>query len=146
MTHRARAWIWLALAAEYGDAFARGLPTGQAHLVWASGLWLIGPLSDNKYLNWLPYRNHAWRKRCNACGLCVRYCPVGRLAIRDGYPRASGSCTLCFGCVNLCAKRSVQLVGFTEYGNVYRPRFRELVVKGRPGQDAPAGAPEPAEE
>jgi ferredoxin len=122
------------LAARYGAEFARGLPTGLPHLVWAFGLWLIGPLTDNKYFNWLPYRNYAWRKRCNACGICVRYCPVGRLTIRDGFPRASGTCTLCFGCVNLCPTRSMQLVAFSEYGNVYKPKFRGHVVKRRPRQ------------
>ncbi len=118
-------------AREFGQAFAQGQPTGLPHLVWALPLFLLGPLLDNKYVNWLPYRNHAWRKRCNGCGLCVSYCPVGRLTLRDGYPRATGTCTLCFGCVNLCPTRSMHLVGWSEYGQVYRPRFPEQVVKDR---------------
>jgi ferredoxin len=128
-------------AERFGERFARGLPAGQPHLVWAFPLFLVGPFADNKYINIFPYRNRAWRKRCNACGLCVRYCPVGRLAMRDGFPRAKGTCTLCFGCVNLCPTRSMHLVAWTEYGQVYRPRFPELVVKRRPEDHSADGAP-----
>ncbi|MDD5308221.1 MAG: hypothetical protein PHU25_12940 [Deltaproteobacteria bacterium] len=120
---------------DFGSRFARGLPSGQPHLVWALPLFLIGFLVDNKLVNTYPYRNRAWRRRCDACGICVRYCPVGRLTIRDGFPRAKGTCTLCFGCVNLCPKRSMQLVAWTEYGNAYKPRFPDLVVKRRERSD-----------
>jgi ferredoxin len=128
----------------YGERFARGLPSGQPHLVWAFPLFLVGPFADNKYINIFPYRNYAWRKRCNACGLCVRYCPVGRLTMRDGFPRAHGTCTLCFGCVNLCPTRSMHLVAWTEYGQIYRPKFPELVVKRKPSPHS-ADDPSPPE-
>ncbi len=116
----------------HGERFALGLPSGQPHLVWPLPLFLIGPLSDNKYLNIFPYRNYAWRRRCNGCGICVRYCPVGRLTIRNGFPHASGTCTLCFGCVNLCPTLSMKLVAWTEYGQVYRPKYPDLIVRKRP--------------
>jgi ferredoxin len=92
----------------------------------------MGPLADNKYLNIFPYRNHARRKRCNDCGVCIRYCPVGRLAMHDGFPRAKGTCALCFGCVNLCPTRSMNLIGWSEYGQIYKPKYPDLVVKKRP--------------
>lgn len=116
----------------YGERFALGLPTGQPHLVWALPLFLIGPFADNKYINIFPYRNYAWRKRCNACGLCVRYCPVSRLTMRNGFPHAKGTCALCFGCVNLCPTRSMKIVAWTEYGQIYRPKYPDLVVKKKP--------------
>jgi NAD-dependent dihydropyrimidine dehydrogenase PreA subunit len=115
----------------YGERFARGLPSGQPHLVWPLPLFLIGPLTDNKYINIFPYRNYAWRSRCNGCGICIRYCPVGRLTMRDGFPHASGTCALCFGCVNLCPTRSMKLVAWTEYGQVYTPKYPDLIVRKR---------------
>jgi ferredoxin len=127
----------------YGEKFALGQPSGQPHLVWPLPLFLIGPFADNKYLNIYPYRNHAWRARCNACGICIRYCPVGRLSMRKGFPHGKGTCTLCFGCVNLCPTRSMNLVAWTEYGQIYRPKFPGLVVKERkelPARKESAGA------
>jgi NAD-dependent dihydropyrimidine dehydrogenase PreA subunit len=122
----------LRLAAEYGEKFARGIPSGQPHLIWPSPLFLIGPLTDNKYLNIFPYRNHARRRRCNGCGVCVRYCPVGRLTLRNGFPHAEGTCVLCFGCVNLCPTRSMNIVAWSEYGQPYAPKYPELIVRKKP--------------
>jgi NAD-dependent dihydropyrimidine dehydrogenase PreA subunit len=118
----------------YGERFARGMPSGQPHLVWAFPLFIIGPLMDNKYINIYPYRNHAGRKRCNACGICVRYCPVKRLTMRNGFPHASGTCTLCFGCVNLCPTRSMNIIAWSEYGQAYKPKYPNLVVKKNPAE------------
>jgi ferredoxin len=116
-------------AASHGAAFARGRVAGFPYLVWPLPLFLIGILLDNKWLDTLLYRNRAWRRRCNGCGICARYCPAQRLTMIDGLPRARGTCTLCLGCVNLCPRHAMHLLGWTEYGQPYRPRWPELTVR-----------------
>ena len=114
-----------------GEAFARGLPSGYPPVLWPSPLPILGLLLDNRWLNRLVYRNHAFRKRCNGCGLCARYCPVGRLTMVDGRPKARGTCSLCLGCINHCPTNAMQMWFFSEYGNPYWTRWPKKVVKKR---------------
>ncbi len=89
---------------------------------------------DNKWVDTLLYRNRAWRRRCDGCAQCVLYCPAERLKMIEGYPRARGTCMICLGCVNICPRNAMHLLFWTEYGNPYRPRWPELVVKKKGGQ------------
>jgi ferredoxin len=114
-----------------GTEFVGGLPASQPMIIWPTLLSVIGFLGDNPWFNVLVYRNHAWKRRCKKCGLCVRYCPAHRLGFVHGYPKACGTCTLCFGCVNLCPTNAMQIWLFTEYGNPYKPRWPELVHHDR---------------
>ena len=120
-----------ASAVAHGSAFARGRVAGFPYLVWPLPLFLLGILLDNKWLDTLLYRNRAWRRRCNGCALCARYCPAQRLTMSDGLPRALGTCTLCLGCVNFCPRHAMHLLGWTEYGQPYHPRWPELLVRSR---------------
>ena len=97
-------------------------------------MFLIGVLVDNKWVDTLLYRNRAWRRRCDGCAQCVLYCPAERLKMIEGYPRARGTCMICLGCVNICPRNAMHLLFWTEYGNPYRPRWPELVVKKKGGQ------------
>ena len=49
----------------------------------------------------------------------------------DGYPRARGACMICLGCVNLCPHNAMHMLCWTEYGQPYKPRWPELVVKSK---------------
>jgi ferredoxin len=147
-----RLWRWLdrlgpsrvVAASQYraGRDFAAGDCFG---IPWVFGLtpgFLLGILVDNKWFDRVLYRNHVFKKRCNQCGVCVRYCPAERLYWRKGYPRARGECALCLGCVNLCPTRAMHLLGWTEYGQPYPPRWRKGVVRKKPAAAlAPASAP-----
>jgi len=131
-------WRWLdtlvplsadvSSARQQGEEFARSVPTGHPLLVWPLGLFLIGLILDNPWVNVVLYRNHAWRRRCRQCKLCIEFCPARRLSMVGGVPRPRGTCTLCLGCVNLCPTNAMQMTAWTEYGNPYRPRWPELTV------------------
>ncbi|MHB9029334.1 MAG: 4Fe-4S binding protein [Candidatus Latescibacterota bacterium] len=109
---------------ESGKDFALGMSTGMPFVLWPFPLVLAGILLDNPLLNRILYRNHVYRKRCVRCGICVNFCPTGRLHMND-LPKARGTCALCFGCVNLCPRCAMHIWCFTEYGNPYRPRWPE---------------------
>ncbi|MCL1998024.1 MAG: EFR1 family ferrodoxin [Turicibacter sp.] len=44
---------------------------------------------------------------CNGCGLCVEICPMKNLERENGQIGHRGNCTMCYRCVNRCAKRAV---------------------------------------
>lgn len=119
----------LSAAIQAGRAFAMGRKSGLPFILWPSALIIPGILLDNPWLNRAAYRNWVMRKRCIQCGLCVRTCPVGRLSMPVKYPKAKGTCILCLNCINLCPTKAMQMAGLTEYGNQYRPRWPEYVIK-----------------
>ncbi|MDP2983200.1 MAG: hypothetical protein Q8O92_07715 [Candidatus Latescibacter sp.] len=114
---------------ESGEEFARGGFAGLPFVLLPFPLFLFGFLLDNKLLDSVLYWNYARKKRCNQCGLCVRYCPTERLSMKKGYPKARGACCLCMSCVNLCPTRAMNLACWTEYGRQYKPLWPELLVK-----------------
>lgn len=113
-----------------GEKLAQGKRTGLPFVLWPFPLSVVGFLLDNKFVNIFLYRNRAWRRRCVKCGMCLKYCPAERLYIKDGFPKAKGTCHLCLGCINFCPKNAMQMIAFTEYGNRYKPRWPELVAGG----------------
>jgi len=115
----------------HGAAFGRGEPAGYPFLIWPLPLFIGGILIDNKWVDTPLYRNYAWRRRCNGCGICVAFCPAQRLYLKDGRPRARGTCTLCLGCINVCPRRAMELRFWSEYGRPYPPRWPKLVVRRR---------------
>lgn len=128
-------------AAAHGGAFAEGRAGGFPVLVWPLPLFVAGILVDNKWIDTVVYRNRAWRRRCDGCELCVSYCPAERLRMVDGYPRASGTCMLCLGCVNMCPRNAMHLLGWTEYGQPYRSRWPDLIVRRKPALRDGPGTP-----
>jgi hypothetical protein len=114
---------------ESGESFARGEIAGLPFVLTPFPLFLFGFLLDNKLLDSILYWNYARKKRCNQCGLCVRYCPTERLIMVKGYPRARGACCLCMSCVNLCPNHAMNLACWTEYGRQYKTRWPNLLMK-----------------
>lgn len=45
---------------------------------------------------------------CNACEYCVRTCPAGAIAMRDGRPVWTSACVGCNRCINLCPVTAIQ--------------------------------------
>jgi Pyruvate/2-oxoacid:ferredoxin oxidoreductase delta subunit len=84
---------------------------------------------DNKWINTIIYRTYVWRKRCTACNFCVKYCPVNRFVSVNDRPKAKGTCALCFGCVNHCPRNAMQMRFWTEYGQPYKSRWPQYIIK-----------------
>jgi len=48
-------------------------------------------------------------EKCNACGLCVKSCPFGAIAVKDEVAQANELCTLCGACVNVCPQAALDI-------------------------------------
>jgi len=48
-------------------------------------------------------------EKCNACGLCVKSCPFGAVAVIDEVAQANEQCTLCGACVNVCPQVALDI-------------------------------------
>jgi len=48
-------------------------------------------------------------EKCNACGLCVKSCPFGAIAVVDELAQANELCTLCGACVNVCPEAALEI-------------------------------------
>lgn len=44
---------------------------------------------------------------CVSCGKCVRVCPVGNIALKDGKPVFGNRCELCVACVQWCPQKAI---------------------------------------
>ena len=75
------------------------------------------------------YRTYVWRKRCIGCNFCVNYCPINRFSCESGIPKAKETCYLCFGCVNHCPQNAMQMRFWSEYGQPYKSRWPQFIVK-----------------
>jgi len=113
----------------YGREFTDGIITGIPFIFSLTPFFLIGIILDNKPLDKLLYRNHVLKKRCDKCGMCVTYCPAKRLKMINGYPKPKGECMICLGCVNICPKNAMHFWFWVEWGNQYKPKYKELIVK-----------------
>jgi ferredoxin len=112
-----------------GHQFARGLKTGIPFIFGWTPCFLAGMLLDNKWVDRILYKNHVIKKRCDQCEICVQHCPAERLSMKNGYPKSTGECMICLGCVNLCPRNAMHLWCFTEYGNQYPPKYQEHIVR-----------------
>ncbi|MCL1845247.1 MAG: EFR1 family ferrodoxin [Defluviitaleaceae bacterium] len=46
-------------------------------------------------------------KECNACGICVKICPMKNLSADHGQIKHLNNCTVCYRCVNLCPQKAI---------------------------------------
>ncbi|ATW25096.1 hypothetical protein [Candidatus Formimonas warabiya] len=118
--------------------FVSGGGGGLPFVMWPTPLVLIGFLLDNKWINAILYRTYVWRKRCTTCNFCLRYCPVNRFVSINGRPKAKGTCSLCFGCVNHCPKNSMQMRFLSEYGQPYKSRWPQFIIKPEAKREPPS--------
>lgn len=47
-------------------------------------------------------------KKCNRCLKCVRSCPTGNIALRNGKIKFSGKCTMCMRCTMMCPNDAIR--------------------------------------
>ena len=51
---------------------------------------------------------------CIGCGTCVKLCPRGNIALKDGKPVFGSNCMGCLSCVQLCPKQAINIGRITE--------------------------------
>ena len=55
-------------------------------------------------------KNVKIRKNCNACGICVKICPMNNLEKVEGKIEHKHNCTICYRCVNKCPKKAITVL------------------------------------
>ncbi len=75
------------------------------------------PLLGNRLLTFLgkleqvgaPFfgRNISVLDACNACGTCVRQCPVDNITMQDSKPVFGDKCVLCLNCIYSCPQKAL---------------------------------------
>lgn len=79
-------------------------------------------------------------EKCNACGLCVKSCPFGAIAVKDEMAQANELCTLCGACVNACPQKALEIERrqvSTEELSRYRGVFIWAECESHGAQDTP---------
>jgi electron transfer flavoprotein alpha subunit len=80
------------------------------------------------------------QEKCNACGLCVKSCPFGAIAVKDEVAQANELCTLCGACVNVCPQAALEIERrqvSPEELSQYRGVFIWAECESRGAQDSP---------
>ena len=50
-------------------------------------------------------------ERCSGCGLCEKLCPMKNITLKNNTAIAGDKCTMCYRCINKCAKQAITLLG-----------------------------------
>ena len=64
----------------------------------------------NRWVRSVHYedRNFWVDKRCNACRICEKVCPVDNIQLKDGRPVWSSQCQQCLACLHFCPVSAIQ--------------------------------------
>lgn len=66
----------------------------------------------NKYF--IPNTKFSVNDSCSGCGKCAKICPVNNIKITDGRPVFDSRCMSCYGCINKCPEKAINLGKKTE--------------------------------
>ncbi len=71
---------------------------------------LISPISLAYYLGgrFVFAKSFYASAACNACGLCVKQCPVHAIKTIGGYPYWTFKCESCMHCMNFCPPKAIE--------------------------------------
>lgn len=47
-------------------------------------------------------------EQCIGCGLCVQYCVLNNIKLKDGHPVWGNNCTHCMACICRCPKEAIE--------------------------------------
>ncbi len=92
---------------------------------------LIAPLALGYYFigRFFFAKSFISSNACDACGACVKQCPVQAIKLVHGRPFWSYRCESCMRCVNLCPKRAIQTAhGFVVAVSVLFAAFMTAVA------------------
>lgn len=108
------------------DALVSGTPKND--VVKGSWAWiktsLIYPWFKKYEMN--PYNFRVDKSKCISCGLCSNRCPLDNIALIDGHPRWSNSCTMCLRCYHHCPVKAISYLDKTTNKGQYK-RFINIV-------------------
>lgn len=90
---------------EAGDVYPGAFPRFKSHVL--RRFFKVFLTSDHAF--------HAATTRCTHCGLCVKICPLGNIALnRQRLPSWHGHCTLCLRCYHGCPAHAIGYGKFTK--------------------------------
>lgn len=74
------------------------------HRLWSWSTWAMFTTIGRRFLGKLFIADH----RCNACGKCVKICPVQAIKLVKSIPRWNYQCENCQRCINICPQQAIQ--------------------------------------
>ena len=75
-------------------------------------------------------KNFTYDKKCKACGVCEKVCPISNIIMKDGHPDWQQNCMHCMACIHWCPCDSIQYKKHTIGKNRYRNPFITLEEMG----------------
>jgi len=86
------------------SAYARVLGSMQG-VAWMGGSHNVTPAKGS--MEFRAMRDVKIHEDCNACGLCVKACPMNNLRNEQGKIAHNNNCTVCYRCINLCPNKAI---------------------------------------
>ena len=76
-------------------------------------------------------------EKCDGCGICVDFCPVGVFTMEKGALKVSklSACYVCDTCVDLCPQSAINVIEATASGTDIPTGRRELTKDSRKTHD-----------
>lgn len=89
---------------------------------WGSFSTLLGKVQNSSWQSIEKKQKGSFQtdSTCNACGLCVKRCPMQNLALTSTGIMQKDNCTLCYRCVNICPQRAAMVMLHTKPKRQYK--------------------------
>jgi ferredoxin len=76
--------------------------------------------------NWhLIARDFSVTEDCIQCGKCVKLCPSGNIALKEGKIEFGDSCVACLGCYHRCPEKAIRYKNRKKRDRYFHPEVRE---------------------
>ncbi len=75
---------------------------------------MSGAINTAMYKFMVSSKNFKVSDKCISCGKCEKVCPMNNIKMEKGEPVFGENCTWCFGCIERCPKKAIDIKGKTE--------------------------------